>query len=132
MANLSPEQANILANDFLALAQSIGDFRYENWNELSDMQNKQLGSFQRSILNAGEDILALSTVLIMNDVEDSLNSINRIASQIKSNIKFLKNIQKAIDVASAIATFGSAIISKDPQGISSGLDAVINAWKDDE
>lgn len=130
MANLTSEQANMLSNDFLGLAQSIGDYRYQNWNELSDVQNKQLGSFQRSILNAGEDILALSTVLVMNDVDTSLNRINTITSQIKSNIKFLKNIQKVINVASAIATLGSGIISKDPQAISSGLDAVMNSWKD--
>lgn len=132
MANLTSGQANILANDFLALAQSIGDYRYENWNDLTDVQNRQLGSFQRSILNAGEDILAFSTVLVMKDVDDSLNRMDTITSEIKSNIKFLKNIQRVINIASAIATLGSAILGKDPQAISTGLDGVISTWNSNQ
>ena len=70
MAKLTAQQANILANNFLGLAQAIGDYRYENWATLSKGDNQKLGTLQRAILNYGEDVLALSTVLVMNDVAD--------------------------------------------------------------
>ncbi|HXS55893.1 MAG TPA: hypothetical protein VN726_07195 [Hanamia sp.] len=129
MAKLTAQQANILANNFLGLAQAIGDYRYENWATLSKGDNQKLGTLQRAILNYGEDVLALSTVLVMNDVADSLNRVNDITAQIKSTIQKLKNIQKVINVATAIVSFGAAIISKDPQTISTTLDSVFDAWK---
>jgi hypothetical protein len=130
MAKLTSAQANALANDFLGLAQAIGNFRYDNWNEMSKTQNQQLGKMQWSILNYGEDILALSTALAMDDVQASLNKINDTTLEIMSTIQQLKNIQKVINVAGAIIAFGGAVISKDPSAIKTGLQGVIDSWKD--
>jgi hypothetical protein len=130
MAKLTSAQANALANDFLGLAQAIGNFRYDNWNEMSKTQNQQLGKMQWSILNYGEDILALSTALAMDDVQASLNKINDTTLEIRSTIQQLKNIQKVISVAGAIIAFGGAVISKDPSAIKTGLQGVIDSWKD--
>jgi len=130
MAKLTSAQANALANDFLGLAQAIGNFRYDNWNEMSKTQNQQLGKMQWSILNYGEDILALSTALAMDDVQASLNKINDTTLEIRSTIQQLKNIQKVINVAGAIIAFGGAVISKDPSAIKTGLQGVIDSWKD--
>lgn len=129
MAKLTSVQANALANDFLGLAQAIGDFRYDNWNELTKPQNQQLSSLQWSILNDGEDILALSTTLVMDDVQTSLDKINNITLEIRSTIQQLKDIQKAINVAAAIVTLGGAVISKDPSSISTALQGMIDSWK---
>src|SRR6267142_6954486 len=112
MAQLTAQQANDLANQFLALAQAIGDFRYNHWSELSKAQHQRLASQHWSVLNYGEDILALSTALIMDDVSPSLASIKKISGQIKSSLGTLKVIQKGIDISAAIVTFGAAIISK--------------------
>lgn len=131
MSKLTSAQANALANDFLGLAQAIGDFRYDNWNEMSKPQNQQLGKLQWSILNYGEDILALSTALVMNDVQTSLDQINDVTLEIRSTIQKLQNVQKVINVAAAIITFGGAVISKDPSAIKTGLQGVIESWKAD-
>ncbi len=129
MAILTSIQANALSNDFLGLAQSIGDFRYDNWNKMSPSQYQQLGSFQWSIMNYGEDIFALSTVLVMDDVQTSVDKINNITVEIKSTIQQLKDIQKVINVAAAIVTFGGAVISKSPSSIGTTLQGVIDSWK---
>lgn len=130
MSKLTSVQANALANDFLGLAQAIGDFRYDNWNTLSKPQNQQLSNLQWSILNYGEDILALSTTLVMDDVQTSLDKINGITVEIRSTIQLLKNIQKAINVAAAIVTLGGAVISKDPASVNTALQGMIDSWKE--
>lgn len=129
MANLTSIQANALSSDFLGLGQAIGDFRFDNWNELSQPQNQQLGNLQWSILNYGEDVLALSTVLVMDDVQTSLDKVNNITAEIKSTIQQLKDIQKVINVAAAIVTFGGAVISKNPSSISTSFQGLIDSWK---
>lgn len=129
MLNLTAQQANDLSNNFLGLAQGIGDYRFLNWSDLSIADNQRLGSLQWSILNSGEDILALSTTLVMINVESSLSQINDLTQQIKGTINSLKDIQKAINVAATIVTLGAAIISKNPQGIVSGIQGVVTTWK---
>ena len=129
MAKLTSQQANELANNFLGLAQAIGDFRYNNWFSLSKSENQMLGSLQWSILNSGEDILALSTILVMDDVQASLDKINNITTQIKSNIHALKDIQKGIDIAAAIVTLGASVISRNIQSINDAIAGVAQVWE---
>ncbi|HMI65587.1 MAG TPA: hypothetical protein VK517_06100 [Cyclobacteriaceae bacterium] len=129
MAQLTSQQADDLANQFLALAQAIGDFRYNHWNDLSRVQHNRLASQHWSVLNYGEDILALSTVLIMDDIAPSLASIKKISGQIKSSLGTLKDIQKGIDISAAIVTFGAAIISKSPIAIGEAIDDLVQRWR---
>jgi len=128
MAKLTSKQANALAKDFLGLAQATGDFRFKNWDTLTKRENQKLSNLQWSMLNVGEDILAFSTTLVMDDVKNSLTKINTISSKIRKTIKNLENIQKGIDVATAIVTLGAAIISKNPRSIVNAIDDVITTW----
>jgi hypothetical protein len=128
MAQLTSQQATDLANNFLGLGQAIADYRYENWNTLSKEDRQKLEDLRLSILHYGADILALSTTLVMDDVQTSLTNINNVTTQIKGTIKNLQNIQKGINVAAAVATLGAAIISKNPQAIVNSITGVVNVW----
>ncbi len=129
MANLTSKQANELAGNFLGLAQAIGDFRFSNWKELPKEDNQRLGSLQWSILNYGEDILAFSTILVMDEVKASLQKIKDISKDIKENINSIKNIQKGINIAAAIVTLGAAIISKNARSVTDAIDCLAKEWK---
>ena len=128
MANLSAQEANKLASNFLGLAQSIGDFRFNNWDNLTNNENQRLGNLQWSILNYGEDILALSTQLVIEDSKQSLEDINNISAEIKATINTIQKIQKGINVATSIVVLGGAIISKNPQAIVDALKGVVESF----
>lgn len=129
MANLTSKQANELAGNFLGLAQAIGDFRFSNWKELPKEDNQRLGNLQWSILNYGEDILAFSTILVMDEVKVSLEKIRDISTDIKENINSIKNIQKGINIAAAIVTLGAAIISKNARSVTDAIDCLAKEWE---
>ena len=129
MAQLTMQQASDLAHQFLALAQSIGDFRYRHWKDLSNGQDQKLASLHRSVLNYGEDILALSTVLVMDDVSKSLASVKEVTLQIKSTLGSLADIQKGIDLTASIVTLGAAIISRDPLAVEVAVEGLVRNWK---
>lgn len=129
MAKLNAQQANELAANFLGLAQAIGDYRFNNWKALSRTDNQRLGNMQWSILNSGEDMLALSSNLVMTDVQGSLMQISTITVQIRARLQKMANVQKAINIAATLVTLASAIISKSPGGIVDGIQAVQDTWK---
>jgi hypothetical protein len=124
MATLSAQQAADLAKNFLELAKAIGDFRYRNWDRLSKAKKKKLAALKLSALKSGEDILALSATLVMNDVKTTLEQINNLTLQIKETINNLQNIQKGINLAAAVVTLGTAIISRNPLSV---VDAIKGA-----
>ncbi|PZX55365.1 hypothetical protein LV84_02503 [Algoriphagus ratkowskyi] len=129
MANLTSDQAIRLSDNFYYLSSSMLDFRVANWEKLSDDDIKELSDIQYSLLSFGENILALSTTLIMDEVVDSLGKINTITQEIKDSIKDLKNIQKGLNVATGILILGAMIINRDPQGIGSSLKDLFELWK---
>ncbi len=128
MANLTSDQAKQLSDNFYFLGIAIGDFRYENWDKLSIEENKELSDTQYSLLRQGEDILAASTKLIMDEVADSLGKINTITEEIKGTIKALGNIQKGLNIAAALLILGVAIVNRDTQGIGNSIKDVFETW----
>lgn len=128
MENLTSQQATDLSNLLLDLNKSIEDFRFDGTKNFSDKQKQQLDDFMEQISESGQKILALSTTLVMNDVQTSLSQINDVTNQIKGTIKNLQNIQKGINVAASIVTLGAAIISKNPQSIVDSISGVVDAW----
>jgi hypothetical protein len=128
MAKLSSQQAHELAGNFLALALAVGDFRYANWGSLPKPDDRKLADLQWSILNAGEDMLASSATLVMEDVKDSLKRIKSITGQISDTIKSLKDVQKVIDVAAAIVNLGNDVLARNTKGILVGIGALEKSW----
>lgn len=129
MANLTSDQANQLSDNFYKLAIGLADFRVANWDRLSPKQRKELSDIQYTIIRCGEDILAFSTTLVMDEVADSLGQINILADEIRGTIKTLRDIQKGLDVAAGILVLGAAILRRDTMGIGNSIKAVMEAWK---
>jgi hypothetical protein len=127
MPKLNAAQASELARHFLALAQSIGDYRYRNWQKLAKKDNQQLGDFQWSVLNCGEDMLASSTTLVMDDVKNSLAKIEVLTVKVENTLASLSKIQTIINCAAAIVILGGAVISKNPGTITGAIEALEDA-----
>jgi hypothetical protein len=90
----------------------------------------QLAALRSDILKTGEDILALSTSLVMDDVQTSLEQINNLTSQIKGTVENLKNIQKGINIAASIVTLGTAIISMNPESVINAINGITDTLND--
>ena len=118
---MTAAQASELAKHFLSLAQSIGDYRFRNWKKLSKKDNQQLGSFQWSVLNFGEDMLAMSTTLVLPEVKNSLTTIEGLTEKVEKTLAGLGKIQHIIQCAAAIVILGGAIMGKDPVAIGKAI-----------
>ena len=76
MGKLTSKQVNELANNFLALAQSIGDYRYKNYDSLTKAQNKKLRESHKRTLDYSDDLYTLSATLVMDEAKSSLSKLN--------------------------------------------------------
>ncbi|HEX8277118.1 MAG TPA: hypothetical protein VF540_00425 [Segetibacter sp.] len=130
MRHLTSEEANLLANNFLALARAAGDYRFANWKNLSGTEKEELGNLQDCLLDQGEKILAQSVSLVMDEVAQSLNSIQIITNKIKDALQQLKDLQKVINIGAAAVTLGSAILTKDLTAIGEGIAGLATTVKE--
>lgn len=129
MAQLTAEQVAQLANDFLAIAQAVGEYRLSNHDTLTEQQNQQIRNLHWTILNYADDLFTQSAILVFNNVQDSLGKIHQLTTELKESYHELKNVQKAITVATAATTLGAAIMSKNPAAVASAIKEAITAWK---
>lgn len=124
MTKLTSKQVNALANNFLALAQSIGDYRYKNYDSLTENQNKRLRESHKRTLDYSDDLYTLSASLVMNDVATSLKKIALITEKINGIYISLENVQKAINIATSVVTLGASIFSLSPQAVMDSIDTL--------
>lgn len=115
--NLTSQEATKLANNFFALSVSLTDYLFEKWDTLTQAQRDKLINNIRKISNNGQKLLALSATLVVEQSKASLNIIDTVTNNIKSDLQAIANVQKAINIATSIVTLGSALISKNPIAI---------------
>ena len=72
MPNLNSKQARELAINFFALANLIGEYRYEYKESLSTPHKIELKNLYDEISLSGTQMLAISTKLAMDEVKESL------------------------------------------------------------
>lgn len=121
MGKLTSKQVNELANNFLALAQTLGDYRYKKNSSLTKSQNQKLREAHKRTLDYSDDLYTLSATLVMNDVETSLSKLNAITKKIKETYKSISSVQKVINISTSVVTLGASIFSLNPQAIVDSL-----------
>ena len=121
MASLTPTETHELAHHFLQMGQAVGQYRIDNFENLSKTQNKELKDHEKAILGCANDLFAWSASIVMNDVSGSLTTLAKVTKEIETAYKTLKDIQKAIDIAASVVMVGAAVMAKNPDAIATAL-----------
>ena len=129
MANLTAEQANELANNFLSVGTEVIKYRQANAGKLSEAETTELTKIHKAILDLADYFFTASALLVMDDVSDSLKTIRETTADINKTYKNLKNVQKAINVAGSVVVLGTAIVKQDPAAIGTAIGEVVKAWR---
>ena len=120
-------QLNQIGNEFLSIAQTIGDYRYNNFSTLNDADSKTLSDLHQKILGYADDLAFMSATIAVGDASGALVKINSITAQIKNTVNKLTEVQKVINVAGAVVTLCASIVSLSPGAIVNGLSGAVSA-----
>lgn len=125
MANLTSEQVKQLADNLLRMTNALGDYRYENFGQLSQEENLRIKELHSQQLEHTTELYTKSALLVMDDAESSLNKIASITEQTKELYKKLTDVQKILDRATAVLNLAAAIISLDTKEITSSIESLL-------
>jgi hypothetical protein len=131
MANITKDQAKLLARHFASFALSVSVFKFNNFNQLTDEELSHLSRQQRKLENLSQDFIEMAAVLIFEDAEINIQNIESITGQINETTIKLKKIQKVIDVFASVLELGAAIVAKDPKLIVKKIQGLTDMVKAD-
>ena len=128
MPALNAKQQAELGDAFLALAQSVGNYRMQHRATLTRAQNRQLQDLHLSLLEYSDGLYTASAKVVIKEVEKSLDAIKGIAAQLLQTYHRLDSVQKAIDVAAAAVNLGGSLLAKDPQALLKAIITLADKW----
>jgi hypothetical protein len=126
MALTSADAFN-LSKSFHDLSVSIGEYRFANWNTLSDDNRRTLEDEEWSLLNASSDMVTKAVGLTLDETDPTGQKVQAATTAAAKAVKTLKEVGKVIHVATAAVALAAAIVSKDPGAIAKNSKAVFDA-----
>jgi hypothetical protein len=121
MATLTSQQVKDLSKQFYTIFASIGQYREAHWDTLSKSQHQKLSQLQRSIYNYSDDLLALSSVLKLKELDNELTEINQVTQRVNDAIVQAQQIDRVIGIAVKVVALGGAVVSQSPLAIVGSL-----------
>ena len=124
---LTSADAFKLSKSFHDLSVSIGEYRFANWNTLSEGNRKTLEDEEWSLLNASSDMITKAVGLALDKSDPAAQKVQAATAAAQKAVKTLKEVGKVITIATAAVGLGAAIVSKDPGAIAKNAKAVFDA-----
>ncbi len=125
MPNLTSQQVKELADNLLRMTNALGNYRYENFDRLSEDENMRIKELHLKQLEDTTQLYTKAAVLVMDDVEISLQNIDSITQETRALYKKLGTVQMVLDRATSILTLATAIIGLNPKEITSSIKSLL-------
>jgi hypothetical protein len=126
---LTADDAFDLSKKFREAAVSLGNYRFDNWDDLTNAQRQGLEDDEWSLFNASSDMITKAVGLALDESEFSLSELQASTTKAKKAIKTLKTVAQVIGLATALVGLAAAIISKDPKAVANNAKLVFEASK---
>ena len=124
---LSSADAFKISRSFHDLSVAIGQYRFGNWETLSEDDRRTLEDEEWSLLNASSDMLTKAVGLTLDDSDPTGQGVLAATAAAAKAVKTLKQVGKVVNVAAAAVGLAAAIVAKDPGAIAKNSKAVFDA-----
>lgn len=129
MPRLSKDEARELAAQFNSLADTLMNYRLDNFGELTSARRAELRQLETRFRDFSNDFTDLAINLTLEDVESDLKAIGEATKKAKGAIKSLQKVRDVVKVATAAFKLGAAVITGNAQAIASAVQGVASAIK---
>jgi hypothetical protein len=132
MPNLTPKEAQQIADDYAALAKSISDYIDQNRGAMKPAQIEAMTASLEKVVEQADTAYNNATALALENSEKALSDLDGITRDLEKSYKQLKDVQKAIDIAAAVVTLGLAIAARDPKAVAKAIGGIWKSAKGEE
>lgn len=127
MDQLSSDDAFGLGNQFRDAAIALGEWRIKNRASLSKAQWHELDEREIMLLNTASSMYTSAIGLVLTDSQTELARLQSSVKSAKSAVQHIATFKQALDLASALVLFASAVYSGNAAAIPTAVVAVNDA-----
>jgi hypothetical protein len=124
---LTAAQAQELAQNFHDIAAAIGQYRLVQVTVLTPTQQYQLQNIQLQCIQYSNTFISAGLFAAQSNLATTLASIKQATVQANQAIATIKDVDKALQIATAAAVLGASIASMNPSAVGNGLDGLVKA-----
>jgi len=128
--SITRDQARDLAKQFRNLSVQLGDYRFDNWGDLSSARRRDIESIEWTLLNYSSDFLNTAVGLALDDTERDFAAIVRATKRARRAIRQIDRVRDVLKIASALVVLGGAIASQNPSAIVSSAGGLLDTVRD--
>jgi uncharacterized protein YqhQ len=110
-------QAGEVADQLVALAEQLSDFRFKSSTSLSIEDSKELRLRVSSIRRQASDITASIVGQKIASLDQKLREISKATDEAEKALSKISEIRKALDIATGVIRLGAAVITLNPDAI---------------
>lgn len=119
---LTADQARKLARSYFDLAQALGEYRFDKFDELIPAKRRKMEEFERALLDSSTAFTALAMSISLADLEPVLARIEEVTTTMKDNINDLQKVDRVLKLAGSAVQLAGAILSGNPEAIFKAAD----------
>jgi hypothetical protein len=122
---LNAHQLIQLAQCLTRMQSALTDYELDHFAELDSLQKNQIEKSLSQLAAAAGRMYAYSVQLVFQDTETRLQQLQQAADGLKKFLRTTREIQRVLDIVSAITGMADAIITHDIAGIAVETDQII-------
>jgi hypothetical protein len=127
MPALTAQQAQSLALSVRDYAHTSSDFLHNQWDSLTPDDRQQVHDTIFDLLLRADDLNALAGILTLDNAQSSVDQINAAVVSADQFLQKVADVKKGIGVITAGLGLATAVASKNPADILSGVKALRGA-----
>ena len=123
--SLDAHQLIQLAQSLTRMQSAITDYELHHYSELSPAQKNKFEDSLSQLAAAAGRIYAYSVQLEFQEAAPQLQEIRQATEGLKKFLKTAQKIQQVLDIVGSVASLADSIISHDINGVTTGINQVI-------
>ena len=125
MPTPTAEQSRALAKEYSELASAFADYRFTSWDELNAAQRAEIESQEWTLRRMSSEMANQAIHLTVEASGSTIAEIARAVARLKSAVRHVAEVKRALTIAAAAVTLGSAIAGENALAIG---EALRKAW----
>ena len=114
---LTSDQAYELSEQFTLFSEAIENYRYENWDDLSEEERTELERIEWSLMNASSEMVTTAIDLTLDETELSFQQLCATTQKAQDAIKKINTVRKVINIAATAVSLAGAILVNDYKAV---------------
>ena len=114
---LTSDQAYELSEQFTLFSEAVENYRYENWDDLSEDERTELERIEWSLMNASSEMITTAIDLTLDETELSFQQLCATTEKAQDAIKKINTVRKVINIAASAVSLAGAILVNDYKAV---------------